>query len=147
MTYHEAHELLFWARDEPTTRRMNRLVGRKGRSRSLLARYEAGLSAVLGTPARRGGHVDVLRRARDCLEQVLGPEEARRLDVAIEEYRLASAPRTLPLELLRRSALRHDCRRLLGQLYFDPLPMALLGDGHEPGPIPVPQHFRDRFVT
>ena len=147
VAYHEAHELLFWARDEQATRRMNRLVGQKGRSRSLLARYEAGLSTVLATPARRGGHVDVLRHARDCLEQVLGPEEARRIEVAIEEYRLASAPRTRALELLRRSALRHDCRRLLGQLYFDPLPMALLGDGHEPGPIPVPQHFRDRFVT
>lgn len=137
VAYHEAHKFLFWARDERTMRRMGRLVGQAAGSRRLFARYEAGLSTVLAAPARRGGHVNVLQHARGYLKKVLGPEEARRLDVAIEEYRLASAPRSRPLDLIRRSALRHGCRYLLGQVYFDPFPKTLLGGVQEPGPIIV----------
>lgn len=137
VAYHEAHKFLFWARDERTMRRMGRLVGQAAGSHRLFARYEAGLSTVLAAPARRGGHVNVLQHARGYLKKVLGPEEARRLDVAIEEYRLANAPRSRPLELIRRSALRHGCRYLLGQVYFDPFPKTLPGGVQESGPIIV----------
>lgn len=123
--FHEAHKFLLWARSEEAMRRLGRLLGESPWSRRTVARYEAGLFAVMATPASRGGHVNVLHHARGYVKQCLDPVEARRLDAAIENYRLAQAPRSLPLKLLRRFARRCEARYLLGQLYFAPFPEAV----------------------
>lgn len=147
--FHEAHKFLLWARSEEAMRRLGRLLGESPWSRRTVARYEAGLFAVMATPASRGGHVNVLQHARGYVKQCLDPAEARRLDTAIENYRLARVPRSLPLKLLRRFARRCEARYLLGQLYFAPFPeaAALAPDSLDPPPVPFPQRFRDQSVT
>ena len=133
--FHEAHKFLLWARSEEAMRRLGRLLGESPWSPETVARYEAGLVAVMAVPASRGGHVNVLQHARGHVKRSLDPDDGRRLDSAIENYRLAQGPRSLPVRLLRRFARRCEASYLLGQLYFAPFPEAVaLGPGHHPAP-------------
>lgn len=131
--FHEAHKFLLWAHSEERMRRLGRLLGESPWSPETVARYEAGLLAVMAVPVSRGGHVNVLQHARGYVKRSLDPDDARRLDSAIENYRLARGPRSLPVRLLRRFARRCEASYLLGQLYFAPFPEAVaLGPGHGP---------------
>ena len=73
-------------------------------------------------PATQARHVNVLQHAQGWLKRLLASDERRALSQSVEDYRLGRTPWSVPAETIRRLALRHQARYLLGQLYFDPSP-------------------------
>ena len=130
VAFHEAHKFQVWARDEDAMRRLGRLVGDAARlpGNELAARYGAGFLAAMSGPATHARHVNVLQHAQGWLKRLLASDERRALSQSVEDYRLGRTPWSVPAETIRRLALRHQARYLLGQLYFDPSPRASVAE-------------------
>jgi uncharacterized protein YbgA (DUF1722 family)/uncharacterized protein YbbK (DUF523 family) len=128
VAFHTAHKLLLFTHDEPSYRRLGRIVGTAGTvpDEELFRSYEAELAVCLAGRTTVRKHVNVLTHAFGHLKDLLAPGEKRAVLASFEDYRCGLVPLVAPLSLLRYDIQKHDVEYLAGQLYFDPYPKELM---------------------
>lgn len=129
MRFHERHKFLLMARNQAAMRRLGKLLGgsdRKDAIRDLAAGYQEGLTAVLGRPATRRGHTNVLHHLLGFVSDGLDGEDRAELVETIERYRLGLVPLVVPLTLIRHQVRRQGSGYLRDQVYLEPHPYELM---------------------
>jgi uncharacterized protein YbgA (DUF1722 family)/uncharacterized protein YbbK (DUF523 family) len=129
MRYHERHKFLLMARNQSGMRRLGRLLGESGKETpapELAAVYRQGLTGILGRPATRRGHTNVLHHLAGFVSDPLDGEDRAELAEAIERYRLGLVPLIVPLTLIRHHVRRQGVAYLQDQVYLEPHPHELM---------------------
>jgi uncharacterized protein YbgA (DUF1722 family)/uncharacterized protein YbbK (DUF523 family) len=129
MRYHERHKFLLMARNQSGMRRLGRLLGESGKetpAAELAAAYRQGLTGILGRPATRRGHTNVLHHLAGFVSDPLDREDRAELAEAIERYRLGLVPLVVPLTLIRHHVRRQGVAYLQDQVYLEPHPHELM---------------------
>ena len=129
--FHTAGKLLLLAHDPQAYRALGRLVASaKGRPRAELAdAYRQGYMRALARPATTGKHVNVLQHMAGYLRDLLPAPQRRELERAIEDYRRARVPWTVPAELIRHHARAQGVSYVQGQVYLEAHPAELMARG------------------
>ena len=132
VTFHTAHKMALLAHDEPTYRRLGRLValGKTLPRGELREQYEAGFMAALTKVATPGRHANVLTHMLGHFSDRLDAPARQELLGLIEDHRRGLVPLVVPLTLLRHHVRRLDVAYLSGQVYLDPHPKELMLRNH-----------------
>ncbi len=128
IAFHTANKMALLAHDEPGYRRLGRLVA-LGKSLSRLElreRYRAEFMAVLGKPATRGRHVNVLTHMLGHFSERLEPAARGEILSVIEDYRRGVLPLVVPVSLIRHYVRVLGVSYLAGQTYLEPHPKELM---------------------
>jgi uncharacterized protein YbgA (DUF1722 family) len=110
-------------------RRLGRLLGDSGKetpAAELAAAYRQGLTGILGRPATRRGHTNVLHHLAGFVSDPLDREDRAELAEAVERYRLGLVPLIVPLTLIRHHVRRQGVAYLQDQVYLEPHPHELM---------------------
>lgn len=132
VAFHMRHKLALLAHDEPTYRRMGRLVARAGSTNMgvLLEAYGELLMTALKARATPRKHANVLYHLAGYLKQGLDPGDRAELRDCIESYRRRLVPLVVPITLLKHHFRRHPVPWVLGQTYLNPYPDELMLRNH-----------------
>ncbi|HEX2660731.1 MAG TPA: DUF523 and DUF1722 domain-containing protein, partial [Polyangia bacterium] len=127
VAFHTAHKMALLAHDEPTYRKLGRLVaqGKDLARGELRAQYEAGFMGALTKLATPGRHANVLTHMLGHFSDQLDPPARQELLELIEDHRRGLVPLIVPLTLLRHHVKRLNVEYLAGQVYLDPHPKEL----------------------
>lgn len=129
LRFHERHKYLLMARSPSALRRLGRLLGESDRREPvepLAAAYRRGLTEVLGLPATRRGHANVLQHLAGYVSDALDGAGRAELAEAIERYRLGLVPLSVPLTRIRHHVRRQGVEYLRDQVYLEPHPHELM---------------------
>lgn len=128
VAFHARHKLLVMAHSTEGYRRLGRLVANlKARPlEAIAAEYIGLLMQVLGKPASRKRHANVLQHLLGYLRRHADPGDRRDLLDAIEAYRHGDYPLVVPVRLLHHQFRRHPHPYVAGQVYLAPYPEELM---------------------
>lgn len=125
--FHSDCKYLLMANHQGLLRKMGRLVANHDHHEpaAVYVTYGEMLRRALHRPVRIGQQINVLLHLFGYFSnQMVAAEKAHFLD-CIERLRNGQIPLSVPMEILRISALRHDHQYLQRQLIFDPYPEEL----------------------
>lgn len=130
--FHTCQKLLLLAHDEPTYRRMGRLVARAGSAKlpALLEEYGALMMQALQVRATPRKHANVLYHLAGFLREHLDAADRAELRACIERYRKRLVPLVVPMTLLQHHFRRHPADWVAEQTYLNPYPAELMLRNH-----------------
>jgi len=126
--FHTGHKFSLLAHDEPSYRRLGRLVADAGKRPigELAGEYLAELMQALARPATRRRHANVLNHLAGFFRKKLDAEDRSEIKEIIDRYRQGLVPLVVPITLLKHHLRRHPDPYLAGQHYLDPHPAELM---------------------
>ncbi len=130
--FHADHKYLLMAHNQAGYRRLGRLVADAGniKKSELLDSYIVELMQLLGRPATRKSHTNVLQHLAGYLKNALDSADRQELAELIDRYRLGQLPLVVPVTLLNHHFRRHPDPYIARQVYLNPHPAELMLRNH-----------------
>lgn len=126
--FHTVHKLILMAHSPGACQQLGRMVARPRTSPDgdIERGYTETFMAALAVVPTRRRHTNVLQHMAGYFEDCLDRDSRAELLAAIDEYRRALVPLSVPIALLRHHVRAHDVSYLAGQLYLEPHPDELM---------------------
>lgn len=126
MDFHASHKLLLMGYNQEAMRAMGRVVASNVPMAERFERCSELLVRALGRPPRCGSWNNVLMHAMGYFSERLTSSEKDHFLQTLRWHAEGKIPLTVPLFILRSWSLRYEEGYLLGQVLFEPYPLALM---------------------
>jgi uncharacterized protein YbgA (DUF1722 family)/uncharacterized protein YbbK (DUF523 family) len=128
VTFHARHKLIYMSHNQNKARELGRLVAAIGEMpiEEFCQQYLDAVTKLVGKPADRKNHSNVLKHIQGYLKRDLDSEDRQELEQTIEQYRLGYLPLIVPVTLLRHYFRKHPDEYINDSWYMQPHPKELM---------------------
>jgi uncharacterized protein YbgA (DUF1722 family)/uncharacterized protein YbbK (DUF523 family) len=126
--FHTKHKLVVLSRGQRGYKLLGRMIANTERLPllTLADRYISSLMDILGLPATRRSHSNVLQHIQGYLKDALDGADKEELAETINQYRIGLLPLIVPITLLRHHCRRNPNAYIFDQVYLNPHPPELM---------------------